>query len=412
MELVASEYGKSKMFPLPFVTYGATDWLSGVTLALGDVQIARDGGAYENIPLSQLAVVADHVIITLSAANMQFNYAIVRIKDQDATKVFEDTGAILTTDLRSWQQALFTLIESQRGSHTGVKEQIFWDPVNGSDAKSGLTFNEAKLTYNFNAANGIHSLLNANEHQIVHLLPQAGGAPTTINEYVEVDTAYTFLRGPGRDFLIESTHNENYVLLASAEGVELSGMRIKTKVGGSQQGIGATGGFAKIRKVWVDYSEGSGIVLKNSSSNELDDFVIQDAAQSGSGHALHILGDTSITERNIIGEGKIFSNGNGGGGADGIRVDGTYCQHNFITGGAKGLYIHNNTGYGIQEVNGANGTIAVGPTIHIGHNALGDKPVLIGSESTAENWQQWSKDADMQIVLANIADSCPADFCH
>ena len=220
MELVASEYGKSKTFPLPLVTSGGTDWLYGVTLALGDVQIAKNGGGYENIPLSQLTVVADHVLITLSNANMQFKYAIVRVKDQDATKVFEVTGAILTTDLRSWQQALFTLIESQRGSHTGIKEQIFWNPVNGNDANSGLIYNEAKLTYNFNGANGIHSLLNANDHQIVHLIPAAGGAPTTVNEYVEVDKAYTFLRGPGRDWLFEATHNESCVVNSSAEGVE------------------------------------------------------------------------------------------------------------------------------------------------------------------------------------------------
>ena len=124
MELVASEWGKSKTFPLPFVTFGATNWLYGVILVFGDIQIARDGGAYENIPLSQLTVVADHVLITLSDANMQFRYAIVRVKDQ-GVRAFADTGAILTTDLRSWQQALFSLIESQRGSHTGKGEMLF-----------------------------------------------------------------------------------------------------------------------------------------------------------------------------------------------------------------------------------------------------------------------------------------------
>ena len=403
MELVASQYGLSKTFPLPLVTFEATDWLFGVTLALGDIQIAKDGGGYENIPLSQLTVVADHVIITLSNANMQFKYAIVRVKDQTGPKVFADTGAILTTDLRSWQQALFTLIESQRGSHTGVKEQIFWNPVSGNDANSGLIYNEPKLTYTFNGAGGVYSLLNANEHQIVHLIPAAGGGPTTVNEYIEVDTAYTFLRGPGRDFLVEADHNEAYAVLASAEGVELSGFRVKTKTSGSQDGIGSSGDFCKIRKMWVDYSRGSGIKIDNASHCEIDDFIIQDAAQSGSGHALHILGDTLVAERNLIESGRIFSNGNGGGGADGIRIDGEFCLHTFITGGGSGLYVHDNTGYGIQEVNDADETIIVGPTVHIGHNTLGDEPVLIGSESTAENWQQWAKDVDMQTALAAIA---------
>jgi len=402
MELVASEWGKAKTFPLPFITYGATDWLSGVSLELGDVQIAINGGGYENIPLNQLTVVADHILITISNAQMQFKYAIVRVKDQTGTKVFEDTGAILTTTMHAWNQMLFTLIESQRGSHTAIHDIFYWDPVGGNDLNSGETFHEAKLTYTYNGAGGIHSLLNANEHQLVMLLPNASGGPTTVNEYIEVDKAYTFLRGPGRDFLIEATHNESCVIKASAEGVELSGMRIKTKTEGSQDGICATGDFASIRKVWVDYSRGDGFRIDNASSCILDDFLVQDAAQGGSGHAVHIFGDTSLTEKNIVGDGKIFSNGNGGGGADGIRIDGAYCKHNFVTGGATGLYIHDNTGYGIQEVNGADETIIVGPTIYIGHNTLGDIK-LIGSESTAENWQQWAKDIDMQIALNGIA---------
>ena len=41
-------------------------------------------------------------------------------------------------------------------------------------------------------------------------------------------------------------------------------------------------------------------------------------------------------------------------------------------------------------MNDADETIIVGPTVHIGHNTLGDEPQLIGSESTAENWQQWA----------------------
>ena len=403
MELVACEWGKNKSFPLPFVEYGATDWLSGVSLELGDIQIAINGGAYVNISLDQLTIVADHVIITLSDSNMQFKYAIVRVKDQTATKVFEDTGAILTTTVQAWYQALFSLLESQRGSHTGVKEMIFWDPVGGSDSGSGLIYSEPKLTYNFNGANGVHDLLNANEHQIIIGLPHATGAPTTVNEYVEVDAAYTFLRCPGRDFLFEATHNEACVLKASAEGVELSGLRVKTKVEGSQDAICASGDFVKMRKLWVDYSRGAGIQINNASHCEIEEFIIQDAAQGGSGHALHILGDTSLAERNIVGAGRIFSNGNGGGGADGVRIDGVNCRHTFITGGASGLYIHDNTGYGIQEVNDADETIIVGPTVHIGHNTLGNEPQLIGSESTAENWQQWAKDVDLQTVIAAIA---------
>jgi len=97
MEIVSLARGEAKVFPLPFVTYGATDWLVGVTLALGDVQIQKDGGAYVNIPLVQLSVVSDVLWITLLTTDTLFDNALIRVKDQDATKVYEDTGAILST---------------------------------------------------------------------------------------------------------------------------------------------------------------------------------------------------------------------------------------------------------------------------------------------------------------------------
>lgn len=400
MELIASEWGQPKIFPLPFVTYGATDYLTGVTLATGDVKISKDGGAFANIATLP-TVLGAWAIITLSAAEMQARSIIIQFIDQTATKVFEDNGAILSTDVKAWQQALFTLIESQRGSHTGGHDQIFWDPINGNDSNSGLSWHRAKLTYDFEGANGVHSLLIANAHQIVHLLPQQGGAPTTVNEYVEVDSAYTFLRGPGRDFLIEADHNESCAVLASAEGVELSGFRVKTKIAGSQDGICSSGEFALIHNVWVDYSRGSGIVIDNTSSCIIDKFLVQDAAKGGSGHAVHILGDTSLATRNIVGAGNIFANGNGGD-TDGVRVDGANCIHNFITGGDTGLIVHENTGWGINEVNGANHTIVVGPKISLHHNTLGDSN-FVGEDSIILNHEQWAKDEDLQAVIAAIA---------
>ncbi len=400
MELVACEWGQSKIFMLPFIEYGATDYKAGVTLEAGDVKVSKDGGAFANIATLP-TILGAWMIVILSAAEMQARYIAFQAIDQSGTKIFEDQGAILTTDERSWHQALFTLVESQRGTHTGVHDIIFFDPISGNDGNSGLLFHDAKKTYTFNGAGGIHSLLNDNDHQIVILVPNISGGPTTVNEYIEVDTAYTFLRGPGRDWLFEATHNEACAVKASAEGVEFSGFRAKTKTTGSQDGICSSGDFCRLRKVWVDYSRGSGIKIDNASHCDLGDFVVQDAAQGGSGHGVHVLGDVSATERNIIGSGKIFSNGNGGGGADGVRIDGANCLHQFITGGESGLFIHDNTGYGIQEVNGADETIIVGPTVHVGHNTLGDIE-LIGSVSTDENWQQWATATDLATLQASV----------
>ena len=387
MEIISGEWGRAKTFMLPFVTYGATDFLAGVTLAEGDAKISKNGTAFEDLATLP-TILGKWMIITLSAAEMQAEYIAIEVIDQTATKVFEDTGAILATSPRAWIQAIFSLIESQRGSHTGKGQLIFWDPMATDDTGSGLVFHEPKKTYNFNGAGGVHSLMTDNSHDIIIALPNPGGGPTEVNEYFENDKAYNFFRGPGRDWLFKATHNESCAVLLSAEGCELSGCRVETKTTGSQDAICASGDFARIHKAWVDYSRGSGIKIDNASSCELEDFIIQDSAQGGSGHALHILGDTSLTTRNIIGSGEIFENGNGGGGADGIRVDGVNCQHNFIHGGSHALLIHDNTGWGIQNVNGATHTIIVGPTVHVGHNDLGD--VNVDVTSVAENIEPWA----------------------
>ncbi len=296
-------------------------------------------------------------------------------------------------NLYDWLQNIYHVIESQRGTHTAFNQIIHWDPENGNDANSGLVWNEPKLTFNYNGAGGIDDLIIDSNHDLVLIHPGAAGGYTEINEYIEMDKRYSFLRGMGRDIFVNAIHSETCAVAASAEGVELLGFRVSTKLTGSQDGICITGDFCKIRKVWVDFSRGSGIQISNSSHCHLDEFLVQDAAQGGSGHAVHVLGDTAETVRNFIGMGEILENGNGGGGADGVRIDGAFCNHNFIKGGKSGLFIHNNTGWGINEVNGADDTIVVGPTVHVDHNLLGQIN-LTGEDSTAENVEQWAKDSD------------------
>ncbi len=395
-EIISCEWGKSKTFTLPLIEFGATDFKTGVTLAVGDVKISKDGGVFTNIATLP-TVLGAWLIVTLSPTEMQAQYVAVQIIDQTGPKAFQDTGAVLTTTVKAWQQILFSLIESQRGSHTGVDEVIHWNPIDGNDGNSGLTLNEAKLTYNFNGAGGVHSLLNNNAHQIIVLIPSQSGGPTIVNEYVEIDKNYTFMRGPGRDWLFQATHNEACVILASAEGVEFSGFRTETKPTGSQDAICTTGGFTLIRKVWVDFSRGSGITIDNTSNCILDNFLIQDAATGGSGHAVHIKGDTLPTERNLIVSGRITHN-NIGANTDGIRIDGTNCIHNFIVGSdPSGLIIHDNSGWGINEINGADETIIIGPRIHLLHNTLGTCN-LTGANSTVENASQWAEPGDPEIL--------------
>ena len=188
-EIITGEFGKAKIFALPLITFGATDFFTGASLVAGDVKISKDGGAFTNIATLP-TVLGAWLIVTLSPTEMQAGFVAVQIIDQTGPKAFQDVGAVVTTTAKSWQQILYSLIESQRGSHTGVDEMIYFDPIGGNDANSGLTLNEPKLTYNFNGAGGVHSLLTDNAHQIVILLPNPAGGPTTVNEYIEVDMLY------------------------------------------------------------------------------------------------------------------------------------------------------------------------------------------------------------------------------
>ena len=410
MELISGEWGKAKVFYLPFITYGATDYLAGITLATGDVTISKDGGAFVNIETLP-TIIGKWMFITLSPTEMQAGTIAFQVIDQTATKLFEDTGAILSTNISELFLKQLILIESQRGSHSGEGEMIFWDPGNAtgkaSDSNSGLAYHEPKLTYNYNGANGVHDLLVDNDHQIIKGISGPGGGPTTVNEYIHVDLSYSFLRCDGRDWLFKAIHNEPSAILLSAEGIELSGCRVETKETGSQDAVIISGpGFVKIISVHVDLSRGSGILISNSSNNLLENFLIQDAALGGSGHAVRILGDALETTRNLIGSGRIFSNGNGGQ-TDGIRLDGEFCIHNFIHGGEKNLIIHDNTGWGINEVNDADETIIVGPTVHTGHNTLGQIN-LTGSVSTKENTEQWATATALAAIDTKI-DAIPTE---
>lgn len=110
MEIISVEYGVAKTFDLPFVTYGATDFLPGVTLATGDVKISKDNGAFVNIATLP-TINGAWMEITLSATETEASRIKIQVIDLTATKVFEDTGAILSTVVQGWFQSLATSIQ-------------------------------------------------------------------------------------------------------------------------------------------------------------------------------------------------------------------------------------------------------------------------------------------------------------
>lgn len=286
-------------------------------------------------------------------------------------------------------QKIFSLMESQRGHHTGVQNLFYWDPTNGNDSNDGLTLATAKLTF----ANINTNLVTNNNHDVVIIVPGTSGGQTVITEKIDLSKNYTFLRGPGRDIAFRPTTSGASTVIMSAEGCEIRGAVIETFTSGSADAVEITGDFSDVHDVWVDYSRGHGIKLTDCSHCRIYDFIIQDAAIGGSGVGLLLDGTGATTTRNFIWNGRIMENF-----ADGIQIKGANATHNFIFGDGEGMFIHGNTGWGINEFGGADHTIVVGTNIHIGHNTLGNIN-LTGADSVELNITQYATESDLKLAM-------------
>mgnify|MGYP001608700997 FL=1 len=282
---------------------------------------------------------------------------------------------------------LFSLIESQRGAHTGFGNIYYWDPVNGNDANDGLTRQTAKLTF---AA--VNTLVVAYNHDIIIRLRGLSTDPIDLNK------AYTFLRGPGRDAKIKPTTSNNDTATLSAEGCELSGLIIETHTSGSKDAIKILADFAKLSSVWVDYSRGHGLAIENASHALIDRLVVQDAAAGGSGHGVSIKSTTGTARRNFLKNLKILNNA-----GDGIRLDGANVINNFVVAGEFGSSIDSNTGHGVNELNGGDHNHVVGPGLLVHKNTAGDIN-LTGANSVALNLEQWAKASTPMVNVVSAVN--------
>ena len=140
MEISNCKYGESKTFDLPFIKYGATDYKTGVTLAVGDVKVSKDNGAFTNIATLPI-VNGAWMEVTLSDTEMEVGRVKVQAIDQTATKIFEDTGATLNTDLENivWDAPLTGATHNSPTS-AGRRLRSLGDVVSGKvdDISAGL----------------------------------------------------------------------------------------------------------------------------------------------------------------------------------------------------------------------------------------------------------------------------------
>ena len=278
------------------------------------------------------------------------------------------------------------LIESQRGHHTASGNVYYWDVVNGDDANDGLSPTTAKQSWG--GVSGVNSLVVAQNHDVVIILPGESGGITVITEQIVIDKEYTFVRGPGRDVRFKPTATSGETISVDEEGVELSGVRIETAATGDGEALVVNGDFCWIHDIWVELSQGDGIKLQNVSYAKVMDVFVRLCA----GNGIVFRGTIKDAKWCTVSDSTILNNT-----GHGILFTGVNCQHNHVWGGGEGMVVMANGGWGIKEEDDANFNHIIGPVIHVDDNTLGQSQ-LIGSESTIENTTQWSTHTVPQVV--------------
>lgn len=258
-------------------------------------------------------------------------------------------SAISTLNL----QELKFAIESLRPHHTAYGTAYFWNPASGDDSADGLTPATARKTFASIQAN----LVTDYGHDIVYCLPDGNG--TTSAEPITVTKNYLFIRGPGRDFEIDSTTVGGTAVTILADGVELHGVRVKTDSASSADAILITGDFAYIDQVWVDSCGGNAISI-NSSSNTIINGGYYRAYKANGVNVGNSVNHLWIKDAGFHGT----SSGTG----SGIYINGTSVFEVKLYGRCD---IHANKRYGLEIVN-ASSRISISPDTLFETNTIGD----------------------------------------
>jgi hypothetical protein len=223
------------------------------------------------------------------------------------------------------------LIETTRSHHSGTGNIWYWDPYGGDDENTGDLPTRAVKTFA-----QAHSLAEDNNHDIIMCVPGNPSGATIVDEQLTITKNYLFVRGPGRDFIIQPTATTGDTITINAEGVEISGMQIKTATSGTTQNcISINDHFALIKNCWIEHARKNGVVISNSKYTKILECVVEHNGESGSGDGIVI---NSNTREAHIKDCSIWDNTNG------ISLSGTSIDEVLIE---KNI-IHNNSSYGVN----------------------------------------------------------------
>jgi hypothetical protein len=256
------------------------------------IQRLGAGSAYRVIPVTTAAAAAGVTAISMTTISFP-------VSDTDVVGVYLTglAGDTVTPDIITevWtNQDLIdrnaALIESQRGYHTWQGNLFYVDPVNGDTHANG---NRGGRDDPYLTIQDCHdnAVVDSN-HDVIFLVAgdPAGVTIHTVAATTTISKRYTFIRGPGRDFIITRTGAGDTIEI-TADGVEISGVQIGTDAAGAGNGVTISAvDFARIHHCWFLDTRGDGIHCERGSNCYFHDNHFDGTGVTGGGQGIHISG--------------------------------------------------------------------------------------------------------------------------
>ena len=369
------------------------------TIASDDFKVSPDNAAFANLATLPVVQPTGSVVVkvNLSANEMDGNKVAVWVKDAvgaewEEALVFLDVPIANQDSLSVQSDRNAALIESQRGAHTWQGNLFYVDPVNGDSHANGSRGGRFDP---YDSVQDCHdnAVVDSN-HDVIILVSGASG-PTIMVEDVTISKRYTFIRGPGRDFLWTRT-GAGDTIGVTADGVELSGFQLSTDTIGSGDGIDIIGAdFVRIHHVWINETRGHGVEVSNSSNIVIEDCTLDGTGQGGSGHGINIYPAGGASNHCTIRNNHIADVA-----GHGVWLQGATVDHSIV----KNNQIHGCTGWGLLIGIGVTDSVACYNTL--GNNSNGDISDS-GTDTVEENNEQWSTHTAVdaaKAVWAEIAE--------
>ena len=255
---------------------------------------------------------------------------------------------------------LHRVIEYLRPHHTGSGEVWYWNPYSGNDAWHGDAPDRGFKTF----AKAHEMAGNAN-HDTIIIVPADPTGITTITEAVSITKDYLFLRGPGRDVIIQHSVDVPTSISTTARGTELSGFRISNTTPNSVA-IHSTGVFTLCENLWIE-NTANGFLM-----NEHHPLIHSCKIHGATGYAIKMEG--------VISHGEIYDVTAGDAGETTIQINTTADS-----GGIKmrDSIVVGSTGYGVSLSASTRKFVAESSNT-VKYNTLGDFNDL-GTENVTTN---------------------------